>query len=140
MGFKEMRFRMWDGYNMLLQSIEDWEPKDCNREKDYQESLYLKLHSDLGDISVRKEHVINGYKIDILVDENYLIELKHNLNGKGKLQRLYGQLINYLDASNGNWDGTSSIFVVVCGECEPQIKKDLKKYCEGHGIACIFKD
>ena len=142
MGIKEFRFKNWDGFDMLVIEIKDWKPRGCKSEKDYEDSLYKRLHSVLGDINIKKQYPIKEYKIDLMVDDRFLIEMKYNFKTKNESQRLYGQLINYM-----NWTDVSSInplsyepiIVLICGECEPSMKKDLKQYCKNHGITLIFK-
>lgn len=140
MGFKELRFKYWDGFNMVLDVITNWKPRGCKTEKDYELSLYKKLHSELGEINIKKQYPIKEYKIDLMVNEEYLIEIKHNFTTKSHQQRLYGQLINYMDYTDVNsWDN-QPIIVIICGKCEPSMKKDLVKYCKKENITYFFKN
>jgi spore coat polysaccharide biosynthesis predicted glycosyltransferase SpsG len=140
MGIKEFRFQNWDGFEMLVKEIKNWNPRGCKSEKDYEESLYKKLHSVLGDINIKKQYPIKEYKIDLMVDDRFLIEMKYNFKTKGESQRLYGQLINYMNYTNvSGLLSSQPIIVLICGECEPSMKKDLKKYCNKESITLMFK-
>ena len=139
MGIKEFRFKNWDGLEMLVKEINNWNPRGCKSEKDYEESLYKKLHSVLGDINIKKQYPIKEYKIDLMVDDHFLIEMKYNFKTKAESQRLYGQLINYMNYTDIGLLSSQPIIVLICGECEPSMKKDLIKYCNNQSITLIFK-
>ena len=57
----------------------------------------------------------------------HAVELKNNLNTTAKYQRLIGQISEYKE-----WEG--QILVLLIGETDPNLRKQLKKYIANEGL------
>jgi hypothetical protein len=126
MSFLEKLRFTWDASGMVAGLIEKWQPKDCKTEKDYELSLYSYLHDELKDVQVTRQFARGRVKADIEVGGQVIIELKHNLKSTAEFHRLVGQLDSYKE-----WDGR--IILVLCGDTEPNLLKDLKARMEKVG-------
>ena len=108
----------------VIRLIDDWHPRSCETEKDFERSLHKHLEKNLPDVNVVKQYAAGRVKGDIVVDEKILIEIKDSLKSTGQLQRLLGQL----DIYNAQWKG--KVIVLICGESERDLMKVLKKKIE----------
>jgi len=107
--------------------LSGWKPKNCDNEKQYENSLYDYLHSHLESIQVTKQFSKGRTSADIMVGNAIVIELKHNLKTTAKYQRLLGQIMEYK-----TWE--ESIFIVLCGETEPNLRKELTQFLKKEGL------
>lgn len=105
----------------VIRLIDNWHPRSCKTEKDFERSLHKHLDKNLADVNVVKQYAAGRVKGDIVVDEKILIELKDSLKSTGQLQRLLGQL----DIYNAQWKG--KVIVLICGESERDLMRVLKK-------------
>lgn len=121
MGLEKILFTFWNGEGQVIDIVNKWSPKKYRTEKEYENSLYNVLHESFKEVQVTKQFSIGRIKADIVVGGHVLIELKNNLNSRGKYQRLLGQLEEYRD-----WD--NYILLVLCGETDSNLKKELFKY------------
>ena len=109
----------WDIMGTVEKIIKKWKPERCTREKDYERSLVTFLQEKMPDVIIVPQYGAGTQKIDIVVGEEVVIELKNDLKTTSECQKLIGQLNGY----ERNWD---KIFVVVCGEIKDNLKKDLE--------------
>jgi polyhydroxyalkanoate synthesis regulator phasin len=103
----------------VLRLIEDWRPRLCKTEKDFERSLHKHLEKKLEDVNVIMQYAAGRVKGDIVVDEKILIELKDSLKSTGQLQRLIGQL----DIYTSQWKG--KVIVIICGDSQRDLMKTL---------------
>lgn len=108
----------------VINLIDEWHPRSCKTEKDFERSLHKHLEKNLPDANVVKQYAAGRVKGDIVVDEKILIEIKDSLKSTGQLQRLLGQL----DIYNAQWKG--KVIVLICGESERDLMKVLTKKIE----------
>jgi len=126
MGFLErLRFRFFDSGGMIASLIEQWHPRKCNTEKDYEKSLYRFLHNKLEDIQVTKQFARGRIRADLVVGDDVIVELKNNLKTTARYQRLIGQITVYKE-----WDG--QIIIVLVGETDPNLYKEVMKHAESY--------
>jgi hypothetical protein len=104
-----------------LKKIKDWQPENCKKETDFKKSLYDYLHIQFPNKQITNEPGYYRIKADITIDENFIIELKYNLKTIPKLTNLKGQIVNYQKLKG-------IIIIVLCGETEANIKKDIEKH------------
>lgn len=115
----------WDSVGTVVKLIEQWSPKGCKSEKDFEKSLYAFLHEELLDIQVTKQFAQGRTRADIVVGDSIIVELKYNLDATSKYQRLLGQLESYAE-----WKG--AVIILLTGETEPNLRKELDKAIEKH--------
>ncbi|SRR5216684_227166 len=120
---EEVKFSYWDDAGTVVQLIKKWVPGECKNEKDYEKSLYLFLHAELGSIQVTKQPGYGRLKADLAVGKNVLVELKHNLDSTSELLRLIGQLEGYRESDK-------RVIVVLTGRTEPNLRKELRHAIE----------
>jgi len=126
MGLLErLRFRFFDSGGMIASLIEQWHPRKCNTEKDYEKSLYRFLHNKLEDIQVTKQFARGRVRADLVIGDDVIVELKNNLKTTNRYQRLVGQITVYKE-----WDG--QIIIVLVGETDPNLYKEVMKHAESH--------
>jgi len=104
----------------VLKIIEDWTPKKLSSEAEYRDDLLSFLRKQLNQkdpLGLLEEHSIRKesgrHLADIAIDSKIGIELKYNLNTKGKVDRLFGQIDDYLK-------DYESMIVVLCGNTSDQ--------------------
>jgi hypothetical protein len=117
----------WDKIGVMTSLLEKWRPRNCETEKDYENSLYLFLHRELEDHQITKQPAQGRFHADLVIDDKLIIELKHNLNTTAKYQRLIGQVEEYK-----NWDG--QVILLLIGETDPNLKKQLTSYLKKAGL------
>jgi len=108
----------------VIKLIDDWHPRSCKTEKDFERSLHRHLEKNLKDVNVIKQYAAGRVKGDIVVDEKILIEIKDRLKSTAQLQRLLGQI----DIYASQWKG--KVIVIICGESERDLMKTLKSKIE----------
>lgn len=121
--FEKARFHLWDSSGHVSSLIDSWKPEKFRTEQQYEKSLYEYLHDQLEEIQVTRQYARARIRADIVVGDKVIIELKNNLNSTSKYQRLVGQLNEYK-----GWEGP--IFIILCGETDTNLLKDLKKLVE----------
>jgi hypothetical protein len=119
---QKLQFR-FDPDGMVRSAVKRWRPRSCDTEKEYEKSLYEFLHKEFPDIQVTRQFARGRVRADIVVGDNIIMELKNNLDTTAKYQRLMGQLMAY-----DEWDG--QIFVVLTGDTDPNLRKQLAQYAE----------
>jgi hypothetical protein len=106
--------------------IEDWVPKDCKSEKDFEESLYRWLKYNLSGIEIIKQYGLAENRIDISVGRKVFIEIKKDLINQNHLKRLVGQLTLY------EKERIDYLILLICCQHEPnlvsQLEKEISKY------------
>lgn len=103
-------------YPKILSLVEKWSPKKFSKETEYRDDLLKYLRNNMnqkdpfgitGEVSIRKE---SGRSLaDIGVERRVGIELKYNVNTKSKVDRLFGQMDDYLKEYE-------NMIVVLCGK------------------------
>jgi hypothetical protein len=120
----------------VLQTIKDWNPKaEYSTERQYRDDLlaFLREHlnsSGSGEVSsaiwgfgypghhfIKKE--AGRSLADIGIDDEIGIELKRNLRRKSQVNRLIGQVVDYLG-------GYSYVIIVLCGSADQETVDGLK--------------
>ena len=104
-------------FSDVVENIEKWRPKKLESEAKYRDDLLAYLRKNLNKddsiwgasskVSIRKE--TGRHLADIGINNEVGIELKYNLNSKSKVDRLFGQIDDYLK-------GYSSMVIVLCGK------------------------
>jgi len=105
----------------VLRLIDDWYPRSCKTEKDFEKSLIRHLEKNLTKADIIKQYAAGRVKGDIVVDKEVLLELKQGLDSTSKVQRLLGQIEIY----NAEWRG--SVVIVICGKSQADLLKMVKK-------------
>ena len=124
MGFlQKIRFNFFDAGGMIRSLIEEWRPRKCKAEREYEKSLYMFLHKRLEDIQITKQYARGRIRADLVVGDKVIVELKNNLNTTAKYQKLIGQITEYK-----KWDG--QIIIVLTGDTDLNLHKELTKYIE----------
>ena len=108
----------------VIKLIDDWRPRKCETEKDYERSLHKHLEKNLEKSDVIMQYAAGRVKGDIVVDGKILIEIKDSLKSTGQLQRLLGQLEIYAT----QWKGT--VIVVICGDSQRDLVKVVNQKVE----------
>ena|SRR5713101_963115 len=103
----------------VMKLIDDWHPRSCKTEKDFELSLHKHLEKSLPNADVIKQYAAGRVKGDIVIDGNVLIEIKDSLDSTGQLQRLIGQL----DIYHTQWKG--KVIVLICGDVQRDLMKSL---------------
>ncbi len=127
----KLKFHALDSVGAVAGIIEKWAPTGCKTEKQYENSLYLVLHAELGDVQVTKQYAKGRIHADLVVDDKVIIELKHNLDSTAKFQRLVGQVESYKE-----WNGR--VIILLTGTTEPNLRKQLDRHVETLNEGWIF--
>ena len=124
-------------FDEVLQAINDWNPKaEHSTERKYRDDLLTFLQKILNNsgngvfcspiwgFDSSMHHFIKkeaGRSLaDIGIDDEVGIELKRNLKRKSQINRLVGQIVDYLN-------GYSYVIIVLCGHTD-QEAADILKY------------
>lgn len=118
----------------MIKLIDDWHPRSCQTEKDFEVSLHKHLEKNLPQANVIKQYAAGRVKGDIVVDDDILIEIKDGLESTGQLQRLIGQL----DIYNTQWK--RKVIVVICGDVQRDLVKTLNEKVESLKPRELFSD
>lgn len=119
MGFLDNLKFGWDSLSHVENLINEWKPRACETEKDYQNSLYNFLEEKIPEKQITKEHGIGRSKVDIAVGKKVFIELKKDIKTTAQLQRLIGQLEIYKEDCD-------NMLLVVCGKSDKKLIKQLR--------------
>lgn len=128
----------------VFQTISEWTPKsEYSNETKYRDDLFKCLTKKLNSESKGYNSAIwglehSGYHLikkeagrsfaDIAIDNEIGIELKRNFKNKTQIDRLVGQVVDYLVG------GYSCIIIVLCGHTDQEAFDTLK-----HNLKQIFK-
>ena len=118
----------------VIKLIDDWRPRKCGTEKDFERSLHKHLEKNLEKSDVIMQYAAGRVKGDIVVDGKILIEIKDSLKSTGQLQRLLGQLEIYAT----QWKGT--VIVVICGDSQRDLVKVVNQKVEALKPEGFFED
>ena len=122
-------------FDDVLQTISDWNPKaEYSTESKYRNDLLAFLRENLNSGSDAFSSTIWGLNhsghhfikkearrslTDIGIDDEIGIELKRNLKRKSQINRLVGQVVDYLSEY-------SCVIIVLCGHAEQEVVDVLK--------------
>ncbi len=126
--FDKVKFHVGDSVKFVISKIENWKPRNCKTEKDYENSLYKFLHEELDDFQITKQYAKGRIRADLVIGDRVIVELKYNLNTTGKYQRLIGQLAEYKD-----WDGRT--ILLLTGETDINLRKQIDIYLKKEGLS-----
>jgi len=122
MGFlQKIRFNFFDADGMIRSLVEEWRPRKCKAEREYEKSLYMFLHKRLEDIQITKQYARGRIRADLVVGDKVIVELKNNFSTTAKYQKLIGQITEYKE-----WEG--QIIIVLTGYTDPNLHKELMGY------------
>lgn len=119
-------------FDRVGQAIESWRPMGCKTEKDYERSLVNKLRKELVNQTITPQSGAGRKRVDIMVHGKVPIELKRDLKSTAAYQRTVGQLNGYLEEFDG-------IILVLCGEVDRDLFRDLEKYANREGRVYLYK-
>ncbi len=114
------KFRL-NPFGTVKKIINEWEPRRCSTEKDFEKSLLLELQNKLKDEKILSQYGSGRQRVDIVVHGKVPIEIKKDLRSNAALQRTIGQLEQYLE----DW---GYLFLVLCGNVNSELLKSLKEY------------
>jgi hypothetical protein len=123
MSIKKVRYKLWDGSDMIISLIKRWEPGSLHSEKEYENSLYHFLCSKLEDFKITPQFSRDRFKADIVIEDEIIIELKNNLSATRNYHALIGQLTEYK-----KWDGVT--IVILLGETDRDLRLRLEQFIE----------
>ncbi len=86
---------LWDGLGLVTSAVREWEPNSCASEREFEDSLFEHLGARLPGLRVARQYGHGQSRVDIGIEDQVFIELKHNLDSRGAYQRLIGQLMDY---------------------------------------------
>ncbi len=123
-----------DPIGRVRKIIESWQPVNCHTEKQFENSLMIKLQKELKGIKIQSQYGSGRQKVDIVVNDKIPIEIKKDLKSSSALQRTIGQLEQYLKS----WE---TVILVLCGEVKQDLLADLKEYGKSkEGITTLFDE
>ena len=117
----------WDPVAALTALLDKWRPRKCETEKDYETSLYTFLHKELEDRQITKQSGKGRFHADLVIDDKFIIEIKHNLDTTAKYQRLKGQVMEYKE-----WTG--KVILLLIGKADQNLRKDLASFLKKEGL------
>ena len=117
----------WDPVAVLTALLDKWRPRKCETENDYETSLYTFLHKELEDHQITKQSGKGRFHADLVIDDKFIIEIKHNLDTTAKYQRLKGQVMEYKE-----WAG--KVILLLIGKADQNLKKDLASFLKKEGL------
>lgn len=136
-------YRVEKLFDDVLQTVSNWNPKtEYSTERKYRDDLLEFLRESLNSESSTVSTAIwglehSGYHCikkeagrslaDIGIDNEIGIELERNLKQKSQINRLVGQIVDYLNAY-------TYVIIILCGHSDQQAVGVLK-----HNIKKIFK-
>src|SRR5437773_1954658 len=85
-------FKYWDDIGTIKTLFNEWNPKGCKTEKQFERSFYDHLTRNLANVIITPQYAHGRFKADMLVGNKILIEIKTNLVTASEYQRLVGQL------------------------------------------------
>ncbi len=124
----KLKFRYWDDVGAIVDIIKKWRPRGCKTEKDYEKSLLSKLRENFPGFQITKQYAKGRIRADLLIDDEVIVEIKHNLQSTAEYLRLIGQLIVY----NHDWSGR--VLLLLTGNPDPSLVKDLERIIKKEGL------
>lgn len=111
----------------IISKLEDWHPQTLRSEKEYEVALYEFLNREFPDHVFHQQYTNAKTRADIFVDfgeqgDKVAIELKADLQDRGELHRLMGQLFEYVHV----WG--SDAILVLCGKSDPASAKIAREF------------
>jgi hypothetical protein len=122
----KLKWRL-DSVKALASLFSKWRPRNCETEKDYENSLASFLHKELEDHQITPQYAKGRFHADLVIDDRLIIEIKYNLNTTAKYQRLLGQLAEYKE-----WPG--QVVLLLVGKTDPNLRKQLTAYLKKEGF------
>lgn len=104
-----------DLFKELITSLQNWNPKNCYYEYEYQYKLRYHLKNSLEEADIELEKPIgskeefNRGRADIVIDDTILIELKCD-SSAGAIQRAKGQIGQYAEI----WKNKGPVILLLC--------------------------
>ena len=123
----------WSPTDAVSRLVKEWSPDGCSTEKECEDSLYEFLHDRLDEKKIIRQYGRGRARVDLMVDEKVMVELKFALTSTSEYQRLVGQLIEYKD-----WN--KNILVVLVGETERSLLKQLQSVIDSEFSSFTFFD
>ncbi|MBI4704051.1 MAG: hypothetical protein HY744_23325 [Deltaproteobacteria bacterium] len=128
----------------LVGQLATWHPRGCGDEHDYQYRLLRALRRQMpeacpaSEVSIRSDDGVHKGRIDLMVGECVLIEMKAFLTGSSA-DRAIGQVRKYLTI----WQGRGPVVLLLCGtdpdlarsRVEPEIEA---MRAQGHAVAALL--
>jgi len=111
-------------FREVFRLVEEWQPRKCETEKDFERSLFRHLEKNLPRSEIIKQYAAGRVKGDIVVDGDILLELKDRIVTTGAAQRLIGQISIY----NEKWNG--KVLIIICGESQRDLLAMVEKRVE----------
>lgn len=108
---------------LMSELVEKWTPLDCSSEKEYEDSFYNFLLENIPDFTITRQYALGRTKADIVVEDGFIIELKHNLTGTNEYHRVIGQITEY---KKWGWP----LLVVLTGTTDPDLQKRLERHLD----------
>ena len=114
--------------------VRKWKPQDARTEAQCKKSLTKFLEENLEDSTVIKEYGKGRLRADIYVKyspyllkkflkgDECFIELKYGFKSRTQLQRLIGQIHQYVD------EKLLPCLIVLCGDCERHSVQELERF------------
>lgn len=130
---KSFQFHAWNPLGTTAKLVEEWKPKNCRTEKECEKSLAEFLREKLEDIQVIHQAGSGRIRADLEVGGKVMIELKQDLDTTAKLQRLKGQIEDYVNTGK-------SILIVITGKMDKELERDLRKFVESKSDLPSFDD
>lgn len=130
--FESIRF-FWDSLGYVTELIEACDLSGCTSERDAEDRLYEYLHEKLSSTQVVRQYGRARAKVDLMVNDEVMIEIKFGLRTTSEYQRLKGQIDDYLD-----WKKV--LIIVLVGQSDPALVKDLKTFIEKVNTQVVILD
>lgn len=112
-----------DACGTVATIIKQWNPGECTTEKEFEKSLVKELQEKLKGKKIITQYGSGKQKVDIVVQDELPIEIKKDITSNAVLQRLLGQIEQYLV----NW---KYLLLVVCGDISPDYLVMLEAYAK----------
>ena len=106
----------WSPKDAVAKLVREWSPDECASEKGCEDSLYVFLHDRLDEMQIIRQFGRGRARVDLMVAEKVMVELKYTLTSTSEYQRLVGQLVEYK-----NWH--KDILLVLVGDTERSLLK-----------------
>ena len=114
------KFALTDPKIRIEKLIKEWSLENCMNEKDYENSLFEYLQSSLQGIEIKKQYAQGRTKVDLMIGDVVIVELKHDFSTTAKFQRLIGQINEY-----NKWG--RELLIVLTGKTDPDLVEELRK-------------
>lgn len=114
-----------DGIKYLLEVVKEWRPVGCTSESECEMALqnYLQGRFSRDRLLVDSQVGAKHSRIDLVVENDYGIEIKFELDDESEVKRLIGQV----EEMRGHFKG---VLVVACGDLRPELEVRLEREFE----------